>query len=61
MDCTLIKTKFGHVFPSNNDDWQFWSRGTIVKLKRCHKDGFKLCIFTNQMGIRKKHRCWIQN
>lgn len=52
QDGTLIKTKSGRVFPLNNDDWQFWSRGTIGKLRRCHEDGFKLCIFTNQMGIQ---------
>ncbi|CAK5117890.1 unnamed protein product [Meloidogyne enterolobii] len=55
MDGTLIKTKSGRVFPLNNDDWQFWSRGTIGRLRRCHEEGFKLCIFTNQMGIQKKH------
>ncbi|KAL7075894.1 hypothetical protein ACQ4LE_004845 [Meloidogyne hapla] len=55
LDGTLIKTKSGRVFPLNNDDWQFWSRGTIGKLRRCHEDGFKLCIFTNQMGIQKKY------
>uniref|UniRef100_A0A1I8BI33 FCP1 homology domain-containing protein n=1 Tax=Meloidogyne hapla TaxID=6305 RepID=A0A1I8BI33_MELHA len=39
LDGTLIKTKSGRVFPLNNDDWQFWSRGTIGKLRRCHEDG----------------------
>lgn len=52
VDGTLIKTKSGHVFPVNNDDWQLWSREVIPRLQHIYEqDGFKLCIFTNQKGI----------
>ncbi|KAI3410372.1 hypothetical protein GPALN_004472 [Globodera pallida] len=53
LDGTLIKTKSGNTFARNGDDWQFWSGKVIGALRKCHSDAFKLCIFTNQKGIRK--------
>uniref|UniRef100_A0A914HY63 Bifunctional polynucleotide phosphatase/kinase n=1 Tax=Globodera rostochiensis TaxID=31243 RepID=A0A914HY63_GLORO len=53
LDGTLIKTKSGNTFARSGDDWQFWSSKVVGALRKCHSDAFKLCIFTNQKGIRK--------
>ncbi|KAH8316068.1 hypothetical protein KR074_011599 [Drosophila pseudoananassae] len=53
MDGTIIKTKSGNVFPKNIDDWQIIFPEVPVKLKSLHKDGFKICFFTNQGGIAR--------
>lgn len=53
MDGTIIKTKSGNVFPKNIDDWQIIFPEVQVKLKSLHKDGFKICFFTNQGGIAR--------
>ncbi|KAM8706618.1 hypothetical protein ACLKA7_010822 [Drosophila subpalustris] len=53
MDGTIIKTKSGNVFPKNTDDWQIIFPEVPEKLQRLHKDGFKICFFTNQAGIAR--------
>lgn len=53
MDGTIIKTKSGNVFPKNTDDWQIIFPEVPDKLQRLHKDGFKICFFTNQAGIAR--------
>ncbi|XP_064551328.1 uncharacterized protein F21D5.5 [Drosophila montana] len=53
MDGTIIKTKSGNVFPKNTDDWQIIYPEVPEKLQRLHKDGFKICFFTNQGGIAR--------
>eukprot|EP00099_Drosophila_melanogaster_P022340 NP_649792.3 uncharacterized protein Dmel_CG9601 [Drosophila melanogaster] len=53
MDGTIIKTKSGLVFPKNTDDWQIIFPEVPEKLKNLHKDGFKICLFTNQGGIAR--------
>ncbi|XP_017036950.1 uncharacterized protein F21D5.5 [Drosophila kikkawai] len=53
MDGTIIKTKSGYVFPKNTEDWQIIFPEVAEKLKSLHKDGFKICFFTNQGGIAK--------
>ncbi|XP_068154098.1 uncharacterized protein F21D5.5 [Drosophila tropicalis] len=53
MDGTIIKTKSGNVFPKNTDDWQIIYPEVPEKLQRLHKDGFKVCFFTNQGGIAR--------
>ncbi|KAH8354276.1 hypothetical protein KR084_005741 [Drosophila pseudotakahashii] len=53
MDGTIIKTKSGLVFPKNTDDWQIIFPEVPEKLKNLHKDGFKICFFTNQGGIAR--------
>ncbi|XP_043654801.1 uncharacterized protein F21D5.5 [Drosophila teissieri] len=53
MDGTIIKTKSGLVFPKNTDDWQIIFPEVQEKLKNLHKEGFKICFFTNQGGIAR--------
>ncbi|EDW96511.1 uncharacterized protein F21D5.5 [Drosophila yakuba] len=53
MDGTIIKTKSGLVFPKNTDDWQIIFPEVPEKLKNLHKEGFKICFFTNQGGIAR--------
>ncbi|KAH8381642.1 hypothetical protein KR093_010242 [Drosophila rubida] len=53
MDGTIIKTKSGNVFPKNTEDWQIIYPEVPDKLQRLHKDGFKICFFTNQAGIAR--------
>ncbi|XP_067939267.1 uncharacterized protein F21D5.5-like isoform X2 [Watersipora subatra] len=51
MDGTLIITASGAKWPKNRDDWKFIYPEVPEKLRRLHKEGFKLIIFTNQGGI----------
>ncbi|EDV91399.1 uncharacterized protein F21D5.5 [Drosophila grimshawi] len=53
MDGTIITTKSGNVFPKNTTDWQIIYPEVPEKLQRLHKDGFKICFFTNQAGIAR--------
>ncbi|XP_034114949.1 uncharacterized protein F21D5.5 [Drosophila albomicans] len=53
MDGTIITTKSGKVFPKNTDDWKIIYPEVPEKLQRLHKDGFKICFFTNQAGIAR--------
>lgn len=53
IDGTIIKTKSGNVFPKNTEDWQIIFPEVPEKLQRLHKDGFKICFFTNQAGIAR--------
>lgn len=54
MDGTLITTRSGKVFPTDMDDWKMAGGTVIPTLKAKHKDGYKIVIFTNQLGISKK-------
>lgn len=51
MDGTLITTKSGKVFPTNNDDWKLAFGSILSTLKAKHNDKYKIVIFTNQAGI----------
>lgn len=53
MDGTIITTKSGNVFPKNISDWQILYPEVPEKLQKLHKDGFKICFFTNQGGIAR--------
>ncbi|CAF1668798.1 unnamed protein product, partial [Didymodactylos carnosus] len=35
------------------DDWVWWHKTVPQKLEEYHKNGYRLCIFTNQGGIEK--------
>ncbi|XP_046472351.1 uncharacterized protein F21D5.5 isoform X1 [Neodiprion pinetum] len=51
MDGTLIKTQSGHVFPKDHNDWQLIFSEVPGKLKKLHKEGYKIVIFTNQGSL----------
>lgn len=51
LDGTLIKTKSGHVFPINADDWKFITDDVPTRLQKLHKNGYKIYIITNQAGV----------
>lgn len=51
MDGTLITTKSGKVFPTNNDDWKLAFGNIISTLKAKHNEKYKIVIFTNQAGL----------
>ncbi|KAF8820012.1 polynucleotide kinase 3 phosphatase [Cardiosporidium cionae] len=51
MDGTLIQTKSGKAFPLNKLDWTLRFPSVPKKLKQLHEEGFKIVIFTNQLGI----------
>lgn len=53
MDGTIITTKSGNVFPKNTTDWRIIYPEVPEKLQKLHKDGFKICFFTNQAGIAR--------
>ncbi|ELR14356.1 DNA 3'phosphatase [Acanthamoeba castellanii str. Neff] len=53
MDSTLIVTKSGRVFPQSRTDWQWMYSSIPDALRRLHRSGFKIVIFTNQGGIKK--------
>jgi HAD superfamily hydrolase (TIGR01662 family) len=65
MDDTLIRPKSGQKFPKNRNDWTWFAGNSLrsdsyrlfsevpEKLQQLHNDGYKIVIFTNQLGISK--------
>lgn len=53
MDDTIITRKSGAKFPKNADDWIFLNEKVSPIIKNLEKEGYKIVIFTNQLGIEK--------
>jgi bifunctional polynucleotide phosphatase/kinase len=51
MDDTIIRVKSGAKFAKNATDWIFWHESVPKKMQELEKDGFKIVIFTNQLGV----------
>ena len=55
VDDTIITRKSGAKFPKDANDWIFLNDKVSSKLNSLYKEGFKIVIFTNQLGIAKGH------
>jgi bifunctional polynucleotide phosphatase/kinase len=47
-DWTLVNPKGGETFPTNIDDWEWYSSIVPEKLQKYYDDGYMLVVFTNQ-------------
>eukprot|EP01024_Parvocaulis_polyphysoides_P064550 TRINITY_DN7511_c0_g1_i2.p1 TRINITY_DN7511_c0_g1~~TRINITY_DN7511_c0_g1_i2.p1 ORF type:complete len:390 (-),score=79.85 TRINITY_DN7511_c0_g1_i2:293-1363(-) len=54
FDGTLVTQKSQARVPKDANDWKFFNKTVKTKLTEFHEDGFKIVIFTNQGGIKKK-------
>lgn len=50
LDQTLITTRSGKSFPLHEEDWKFTTRWEVV-LGNAIKEGFKIVITDNQLGV----------
>ncbi|UJR21062.1 hypothetical protein I4U23_024162 [Adineta vaga] len=53
MDGTIIQTKSGKVYPTDENDWRIGFDTCFKKLKQLHTDSYKIVVFTNQRGLMK--------
>ena len=52
LDGTLIETASGRKFAKDSKDWRLMPK-VVDKLQSLHRDGYKIVIFSNQLGISK--------
>nr|XP_014289578.2 uncharacterized protein F21D5.5 [Halyomorpha halys] len=50
LDGTLIKCKSGE-HPKDHTNWTLWEDSVRIELYNLHNNGYKIIIFTNQVGI----------
>ncbi|OAX81901.1 polynucleotide kinase 3'-phosphatase [Emergomyces africanus] len=54
LDSTLIATKSGRRFPTNERDWKWWSPSVPSKLKELNDEGYVVVVLSNQKAISLK-------
>lgn len=52
LDGTLLNPKGDHVFPKDASDWQFTFPNVTSKLRELDAEGYRIVIFTNQLGLK---------
>ena len=51
FDFTLVKTKSNKKFPEDENDWEYWDKSVLGKLKFLSEEGYIMVIFSNQNGV----------
>jgi len=51
LDGTLIVTQSGRKIPVNEKDWKFFSNEVTTYIDELSDSGFKIVIFSNQIGV----------
>ncbi len=55
MDDTVVTPKSGAKFAKDANDWRFLFDNVSSTIKKLYTEGFKVVIFSNQLGISKGH------
>ncbi|KAF2465858.1 PNK3P-domain-containing protein [Lindgomyces ingoldianus] len=56
LDSTLISTRSGELYASDEQDWKWWHKSVPMKLAELYDNDYQIIIFTNQGRLTDENR-----